>query len=154
MPGSAASSPSPGPPRAADLAQPRNFPAATLAGLALLAAAAGLVLFCFDPRQYYFYPVCFFHRTTGLLCPGCGALRAGHQLLHGHLAAAFHFNPMLVVCLPFLVWLAARYGLQRLRNRPASLGLSPKWLWLALAAVLVVSVLRNVPGAAFALLRP
>ena len=27
----------------------------------LLAAVAGLVLFCFDPRQYHFYPVCFFH---------------------------------------------------------------------------------------------
>ena len=28
------------------------------------------------------------------------------------------------------------------------------WLWLILAAVLVVSVLRNLPGAPFALLRP
>ncbi|MCX6913024.1 MAG: DUF2752 domain-containing protein, partial [Verrucomicrobia bacterium] len=71
---------------------------------ALLAAAVGLVLFCFDPRQYHFYPICFFHKATGLLCPGCGALRATHQLLHGHLAAAFRFNPMLVASLPFLLW--------------------------------------------------
>jgi hypothetical protein len=120
----------------------------------MLAAAAGLVLFCFDPRQYHFYPVCFFHRTTGLLCPGCGVLRAGHQLLHGHLAAAFHFNPMLVISLPVLAWLGARYGLRKARNQPASIGLSQSWLWLALAAVLVVSVLRNLPGTSFALLRP
>jgi hypothetical protein len=122
--------------------------------LALFGAVAGFVLFCFDPRQYHFYPVCFFHRTTGLLCPGCGALRGLHQLLHGHLAAAFRFNPMLVASLPFLVWFGARYGLQQARNQPPSLGVRPAWLWLTLVAVLVVSVLRNLPGAPFALLRP
>ena len=122
--------------------------------LALFAAVAGVVLFCFDPRQYHFYPVCFFHKTTGLLCPGCGALRALHQLLHGHLAAAFHFNPVVIVSLPILALAAARYGWQKVRNQPASLGLRPLWLWLILTAVLVVSVLRNLPGAPFALLRP
>jgi Protein of unknown function (DUF2752) len=127
---------------------------AVLGACGLLAGVAGLMLFCFDPRQYHFYPVCFFHQTTGLLCPGCGALRGLHQLLHGHLAAAFRFNPMLVVFLPFLLWYGARYGLLQARNQPASLGLSPVWLWLFLAVVLVVSVLRNLPGASFALLRP
>src|ERR1035438_1340940 len=75
----------------------------TLAGAVcvLLATLTALVLFCFDPRQYHFYPICLFHQTTGLLCPGCGALRAMHQLLHGHLAVAFQFNPMLIVSLPF-----------------------------------------------------
>jgi hypothetical protein len=125
-----------------------------LAVSVLVVGAAGLVLFCFDPRQYHFYPVCFFHRTTGLLCPGCGALRALHQLLHGHLAAAFHFNPMLIICSPFLAWLGVSYGLQKARHQPARMGLRPVWLWLMLAAVLVVSLLRNLPGAPFALLRP
>ena len=132
----------------------RNFPTATLGVLGLLAVAAALVLFCFDPSRYHFYPVCFFHKTTGLLCPGCGALRAGHQLLHAHLAAAFRFNPVLIVSLPVLVWLGARYSLRKARNQPACLGLRSSWLWLLLAAVLVVSVLRNLPGAPFALLRP
>ncbi len=122
--------------------------------LVLLAAFVGLVLFCFDPRQYHFYPVCFFHQTTGLLCPGCGALRALHQLLHGHLAAAFRFNPVLIASLPFWIWFGARFARQRARNQPLSLGLRTIWLWLMLAAVLVVSVLRNLPGAPFALLRP
>jgi hypothetical protein len=125
-----------------------------LAVLALLGAIAGLVLFCFDPRQYHFYPVCLFHQTTGLLCPGCGALRALHQLLHGHLAAAFRFNPMLVVSLPFLLWVAVKYGWQKASHQPASIGLHPFWLWLALVVALVVSLLRNLPGAPFALLRP
>jgi Protein of unknown function (DUF2752) len=124
------------------------------AGLALLAGLAGLVLFCFDPRQYHFYPVCFFYRTTGLLCPGCGGLRAMYQLLHGHLATAFRFNPVLVVSLPVLAWVGARYGWRKARNEPASFDVRPLWLWLILAAVLVISVLRNLPGAPFALLRP
>ena len=127
---------------------------AVLGVFALLAGVAGIVLFCFDPRQYHFYPVCFFHQTTGLLCPGCGTLRGLHQLLHGHLAAAFRFNPMLVVSLPFLLWFGARYGLQKAENQSASLGLRPVWLWLMLGAVLVVSVLRNLPGTSFAMLRP
>jgi hypothetical protein len=77
-----------------------------------------------------------------------------HQLLHGHWVAAFHFNPMLVVSLPFAFWFGARFALQKARHQPLSFGLRPGWLWLVLAAVLVVSVLRNLPGAPFALLRP
>jgi len=120
----------------------------------MLAVVSALVLFFFDPRVYHFYPFCFFHQTTGLLCPGCGALRAGHQLLHGHVVTAFHFNPMLVLSLPFLVCAAAYYGLQRFRNRPVSFALRPKWLWLALIAMLLFSVLRNLPGAPAFLLPP
>ena len=134
-------------------AAPASAPA-VLTLCALLAAVAGLVLFCFDPRQYHFYPVCFFHKTTGLLCPGCGALRALHQLLHGHLVAAFRFNPMLLASLPFLLWFGARYGLQKATNRPATIGVRPVWLWLILWAVVVVSALRNLPGAPFAILPP
>jgi hypothetical protein len=135
----------------------RSIPAVRFTALGvtgLLAAAGGLVLFCFDPRQYHFYPVCFLHQTTGLLCPGCGALRALHQLLHGHLAAAFRFNPMVVASLPVLLWLGVRYGWPMAKNQPATAGLRPVWLWLLLAVVLVFSILRNLPGPLFASLRP
>jgi hypothetical protein len=88
---------------------PKSARPAVLTVFGLLAGVACIVLFYFDPRQYHFYPVCFFHQTTGLLCPGCGTLRGLHQLLHGHLAAAFRFNPMLIVSLPFLCWFGAKY---------------------------------------------
>ena len=113
-----------------------------------------LVLFAFDPRRYAFYPVCMFHRSTGLLCPGCGSLRAMHQLLHGHLAAAFRFNALLVSALPFAGWWAVRCGLRKVRSQPAGLEFSPVWLWGALVAVVLFGVLRNLPFPQLAWLAP
>ena len=112
------------------------------------------MLFFFDPRQYHIYPVCFFHQATGLLCPGCGGLRGLHQLLHGHLIAAFRFSPLLVLSLPCLCWFGVRYALRKPGHPPTPLTLRPVWLCVILAMVLVVSVARNLPGAPFALLRP
>jgi hypothetical protein len=132
----------------------RSLRSTALTVTVLMAAGCGLVLFCFDPRAYHFYPVCFLHQTTGLLCPGCGALRALHQLLRGHLASAFQFNPMLIASLPFLAWWGGRHALRRARNQPVALDLRPVWLWLFLGTVVVFSVLRNLPGSTFALLRP
>lgn len=86
--------------------------------LIALAAFAAAVLFLFDPGHWAFYPGCVFYRTTGLLCPGCGSLRACHQLLHGHFAAALHCNPLLIVS--FVV--AALYVLINLRNRKPERG--------------------------------
>ena len=114
--------------------------------LAFLAMIAG-VLFLFNPSQYHFYPVCFFHEVTGLLCPGCGALRAMHQLLHGHLAAAFHFNPLLVLALPFLFWMGVRLIARNAEHQSPSVALRPFWIWALFAVVVVFGVLRNLPFA-------
>jgi len=111
----------------------------------VLAVSAGLVLFWWDPSRSPFYPACSFHRLTGLLCPGCGSLRAWHQLLHGRLAAAFHFNALLVLSLPWLGWLAARSVIRLSRNQPVAAGIRPVWLWCALAVALAFGVLRNLP---------
>jgi hypothetical protein len=130
-------------------AQPsRKLPILALAAAALPIALACLLLFCFDPRRYHFYPPCFFHKTTGLLCAGCGCLRATHQLLHGHLVTAFRFNPLLVAMLPFLVWFGAAQTVRKARNQPA-LGIRPKWLWTLLGVLIAFTLIRNVPGLPF-----
>jgi hypothetical protein len=115
-------------------------------GLAALAAA---VLFWFDPSQNAFYPSCLFHQATGWLCPGCGSLRALHQLLHGHVVTAFRYNPMLIVLVPLLAWHGAVYVRRKWRDEAVSFAVRPAWLWLFLGAALAFSILRNVPGIPF-----
>lgn len=123
--------------------------------LGLVAAVAGVaVLFAFNPAESRFYPLCYLHLTTGLLCPGCGGLRAMHQLLHGHLAEAFRFNPLLVLALPVAVGLAARAALRRWRGQPAASHIHPAWLWIGVAAVSLFGILRNLPYPALAWMAP
>jgi hypothetical protein len=119
-----------------------------------VAAFAASVLFCFDPNCYRFYPVCFFHRATGLLCPGCGSLRAMHQLLHGHLAAALRLNALFVLLLPLLAWLAVRAVIRARRKQPLVPEFRPVWVWVALAVTFIFGIARNLPFAQVAWLAP
>jgi hypothetical protein len=121
---------------------------------AVLLLVAGVVLFRFDPARYRFYPVCIFHQTTGLLCPGCGSLRAAHQLLHGHLLAALHDNALLVLSLPPLVWLGARLARRQIKGELAAFTVRPAWLWFALVLFLAFGILRNLPVSQLAVLAP
>jgi len=124
------------------------------ASLLLLAGGASSLLFFFEPGSYRFYPRCFFHQTTGLLCPGCGSLRALHQLLHGHIAAAFQFNALLVLSVPAGFWLAVRSTLRELRGQPQRFDFHPAWLWAWLVAGILFGILRNLPSAHSAWLAP
>lgn len=115
--------------------------------LALVAGASAMaVLFLFDPAQYSFYPTCAFHKLTGLNCPGCGGLRALHQLLHGHIVEALRLNALTVVSLPFLVWMAVRtLWLQLWREGHRQKALRPIWIWLILGVIVGFGIVRNLP---------
>jgi hypothetical protein len=130
--------------------RPRPFQPLVLVAVMVPAALAGAVLFCFDPCQYHFYPICFFHRTTGLLCAGCGSLRALHQLLHGHLLTAFRFNPLIILALPLVLAFLIRYAVLVAKNQSTALRVRPVWWWLLLALMIGFSLVRNVPGLPFA----
>ena len=132
-------------------ARPSALPAVALLGLA---ATTALVLSRIDPRQPgQPLPGCPFHFLTGLHCPGCGSTRCLHALLHGDVAAAWAMNPLLVLALPvvaFLAFSAAGWNPPRLQRLRGVLG-APK-LWLV---VLVgFGVLRNLPWLPFAWLAP
>ena len=43
---------------------------------------------------------------TGWDCPACGGQRALHSLLHGRVGEALHFNPFLVVSVPYFLAVA------------------------------------------------
>lgn len=109
------------------------------ASLPVIGAIA--VLYLFSPAQYPFYPRCIFHSLTGLDCPGCGSLRALHQLLHGNIAVAFWLNPLFVLLL-------SAAGLFLLRSRHEKnhqpTFTSNVLLWLMLAGMISFAVLRNV----------
>lgn len=124
-----------------------------LAAAAVLALAGAAVLYRFDPMQAAFYPRCPLFVLTGLYCPGCGALRAGHALLHGDLAGALGFNALLVLALP----LFALAGAARLREAWSGhrLPLLPAaGIWGILILLVGFSVLRNLPFAPFQILAP
>ncbi len=125
-----------------------------LAAVGTITAAGGMLLFWFDPSRYGFYPICIFHKSTGLLCPGCGSLRAVHQLLHGHVAAAFRLNALLVLALPVALWFSARLAVRKWRNQPLTPAVRPGWLWCALAVTFLFGILRNLPFAQVAWLAP
>jgi hypothetical protein len=122
--------------------------------LAVLVVLAGSVLFCFDPAQCGFYPLCLFHQLTGLACPGCGGLRALHQLAHGHLAVAFRLNPLLVLAVPIALWLLARQITARCGKSPLAMLSRPPWPWVLLSMVVLFGVVRNLPFPPFAFLSP
>jgi hypothetical protein len=112
-------------------------PAAALAALVLLAAAA--ILFRFPPAQYSFYPQCPIHSYLGILCPGCGTTRAFSALLHGHLTDALRLNALTTLLLPIalLRTVLAQRSLRSLQPTPAVL-----YSLLAFAAIFTVA--RNL----------
>lgn len=120
-----------------------------LAGVALLAGLGGY-LAAVDPRQPGSYPTCPFHAVTGLWCPGCGSLRAMHDVLHGRFVEALGYNALLMIVLPVAVVVGLRIALN---GRP-SRGL-PAWVAPSALVVLAVwTIARNLPYAPFTILAP
>jgi hypothetical protein len=134
--------------------QPVQGHARGLSALLVLVGTAALVALYLEPPQAYDIPPCPFYALTGAFCPGCGALRAIHSLLHGHLVRAIGFNPLLVLLLPLLALAGAGEALTALTAKRWRIGLPPRWGWTVFALIVTFWVLRNVPGPAFDSLRP
>ena len=95
-----------------------------------------------DPATSPLYPPCLFRLATGWLCPGCGAARATHALLHGDVIAAWTLNPALIAVAPVI----AADLRDRLRQEPMRGASGPRSHYIrALAAAIVVfGVVRNL----------
>ena len=124
----------------------------------LLAAAgtAGLAaVYLFDPREPGLYPVCPFFGLTGWHCPGCGTLRALHQLMHGNIAAAFGYNAYAMLALPVIAYAFTVGGLRAYGlPAPPRAFIPSRWIWALLAAILAFWLLRNLPFGSFPALAP
>ncbi len=119
-------------------------PALSVAALAV----AGTALRLRDPHVEGSWGVCP-SAALGLTCPGCGGLRAVHDLTGLDLAGAASSNLALVVATPVLLLALVAWGVARWRARPwprppdaVLLGAA-----LVLGALLVAfTVARNLPG--------
>ncbi len=116
--------------------------------LGLAAAAAGAIVFFFNPASSGFYPACQFHRLTGLNCPGCGGTRAVYALLHGHFSTALHDNALFVTGTCFTALRGGWWWWKKRRGQAVEFFPS-KFLLPLLVVTIVFTVLRNLPAFAF-----
>ena len=145
---------------AAARTRPLRAPAVSPRVLWGLAAGAvvpvAAVLYRFSPLEVGWYPRCVLFVLTGIYCPGCGALRAGHSLLHGHFLEALGYNALLVAAAPFLAYVLASRALEAVtgaRHLPRPY-LPGRVTWAIAALFMVFTVLRNVPVHPFTMLAP
>lgn len=112
----------------------------------LTLAAGSVFLYVLEPGKSALFPVCPFRALTGFTCPGCGSTRGMHQLLHGNLGAAFEFNPLLLLALPFLLYALLHYSYTVLTDRPIRHNtLAAKYIYTIFGVVLFFWVFRNTP---------
>ncbi len=118
-------------------------------------AASVVMLRLFDPATSGIFPPCPVHYLTGWYCPGCGSLRAIHQLLHGNLRAAWALNPLTVVLLPFLTYGLVSFTIFEIRGQglPQPF-LRAGWIRALCGAIILFGIVRNLPLYPFDLLAP
>jgi hypothetical protein len=119
-------------------------PLAALAGSALALGYLAAV----DPNQPGHYPVCPTKLLFGVDCPGCGMMRATHDLVTGNVAGALDHNVLIVVFAPLVVILWLRWFLRSWRGSTPEVSYAQfrrrnLWMYGALAFVLVFGVVRN-----------
>jgi hypothetical protein len=123
------------------------------AATAAAGSAAVLAVALRDPHVPGAWGTCPWLLATGTYCPGCGGLRAVHDLVHLQVVDALSSNAFVVltvlaVAVGWVAWFVAT-----LRRRPLDVGsvVTPKLAYAAVVALLAFSVLRNTPvGSALA----
>ena len=130
---------------------PRFWASISILGFAAVISA----LYFVTPESTPWFPVCVFHKVTGLYCPGCGTARGLHHLLHGDLLGACRSNILMVLCLPLLGQLLASQVVLATSGRTLKpLPISARAAWLILAAIMLYWVARNIPVHPLTLLAP
>jgi uncharacterized protein DUF2752 len=127
---------------------------AQLVALLVATTTAVLMLRIFDPATSGVFPPCPLRALTWY-CPGCGSLRAFHQLLHGNLRSALALNPFAVLALPFLGYGVASYVTFLTWGRYLPRVFLPAaWIRALCAAIVAFGIVRNIPVYPFSVLAP
>ena len=125
--------------------------------VSLISAAVLLAVLVYklDPAQSKLFPPCPFNKLTSFYCPGCGSLRATHQITHGNIFEAFKLNPLMLILMPFLAYSIGRQCCQVLFGKSsAQVIIRPLWIWVLLGIILCYWLARNIPLEPFKLLAP
>jgi hypothetical protein len=112
-------------------------------GAAAVAAAGYLAIV--DPNRPGHYPTCPLLLLTGYYCPGCGGLRAVHDLIHGDFAAALSSNLLVVLAVPVVIALWLDWTRNRLSGRASRVRIPGGLAWSLLVVLLAFWGLRNLP---------
>ena len=120
-----------------------------------IAVVVIIMLRFFDPATSGVFPPCPLRYLTGWYCPGCGSLRALHQLLHGNLQTAWAMNPLTILFLPFVAYGLCSHALATIRGRGLPQVFLPA-IWIRALCVVIVlyGIARNLPLYPFNLLAP
>lgn len=90
-----------------------------------------------DPHHQGSWGICPTYALFGIYCPGCGSLRALHDVGTGQWSEAIGHNALVIPAILFIGYSAWRTP-----------GRAWPWIWLALFAVFTVA--RNLPGSPLA----
>ena len=124
-------------------------------GMVVLLVTGLVLLRVYNPATSTLFPPCPLHYLTGWYCPGCGSLRAIHQLLQGNVRAAWAMNPLSMLLFPFLAYGLAREGISYLRGQPSPQFAVPgEWIRGLCALIILFGIVRNLPFHPFDLLAP
>ena len=88
---------------------------------------------------------CVFRLVTGLQCPGCGISRMLASLIRLDFAAAFRYNPVILLTSPILLFAFIRSDIDYIRTGKSYIE-RYRFLWIAeLVILLAFGVIRNLP---------
>lgn len=88
---------------------------------------------------------CLFHLVTGWLCPSCGITRMLQAMAQLDFYAAYGYNKALFITLPIILGILAVQEITYIKTGTRALAKVYKLvLWVAIAALLVFGVIRNL----------
>ncbi|NEW53916.1 DUF2752 domain-containing protein [Nocardia cyriacigeorgica] len=116
---------------------------AAVAGAGIVAVAA---VHLRDPHVEGSWGICPVYALFGVYCPGCGGMRAVHNLTDGHVLDSLHSN---LLALPLLILFALWVGdwaIRAWRGKPMRhLGINAVTMWSIFGFLALFTVVRNTP---------
>lgn len=123
---------------------------------AFIVALLLILLYFKNPKQGGIFPPCPFLFLTGFYCPGCGTLRGIHALVHGQILRAVQYNILMVISIPFVIYLLLeKLGIEINGRLLIKRKLFSKTFYKILLGVIILYwIFRNIPLYPFTLLAP